>query len=45
MLFLYLDIRTMLAGDEGSMNYLDLAVNVVLGFGALYFIAQDRKVA
>ncbi len=45
MLFLYMDIRTMLAGDEGSMNYLDLAVNVVLGFGALYFIVQDRKTA
>ena len=45
LLFLYMDIRTMIAGDEGSMNYLDLAVNVVFGFGALYFIAQDRKTA
>ncbi len=33
----------MLAGDEGGMNYVDLVVNVVLGFGALYFISQDRK--
>lgn len=45
LLFLYMDIRTMLAGEEGSMNYVDLAVNVVFGFGALYFIAQDRKTA
>jgi len=44
-LFLYMDIRTMLTGDEGSMNYLDLAINVVFGFGALYFLAQDRKAA
>ncbi|MHC4854736.1 MAG: hypothetical protein ACYTF5_22285 [Planctomycetota bacterium] len=43
LLFLYMDIRTMLAGDEGGMNYVDLVVNVVLGFGALYFISQDRK--
>lgn len=43
LLFLYMDIRTMMAGDEGSMNFVDLAVNLVLGFGALYFIMQDRK--
>lgn len=43
LLFLYMDIRTMIAGDEGAMNYLDLAANVVLGFGAVYFIIQDRK--
>ena len=43
LLFLYMDVRTMLAGDEGAMNYVDLVVNVVLGFGALYFISQDRK--
>lgn len=45
LLFFYMDIRTMLAGDEGMMNYIDLAVNVVLGFGAVYFIQQDRKAA
>jgi hypothetical protein len=45
LLFLYMDIRTLMAGEEGSMNYLDLAVNVVFGFGALYFIMQDRKTA
>lgn len=45
LLFFYMDIRTMLAGDEGVMNYIDLAVNVVLGFGAVYFIQQDRKAA
>jgi uncharacterized protein YjeT (DUF2065 family) len=43
LLFLYMDIRTMFAGDEGAMNYLDLVVNVVIGFGAVYFIMQDRK--
>lgn len=45
LLSLYMDIRTMLAGDEGMMNYLDLAVNILLGFGALYFILQERKPA
>jgi hypothetical protein len=45
LLFLYMDIRTMIAGDEGAMNYFDLAVNIVFGFGALYFILQDRKTA
>ena len=43
LLFLYMDIRTMVAGDEGMMNYLDLAVNVVLGFGALYFLTRGSK--
>ncbi len=45
LLFLYMNVRTMLAGGEGAMNYLDLAVNAVIGFGALYFITQDRKAA
>ena len=35
LLFLYMDVRTMMAGEEGNMNYLDLAVHIVIGLGAL----------
>jgi hypothetical protein len=37
--------RRPLAGEEGTINYRDLAVNIVFGFGAVYFIAQGRKSA
>lgn len=43
LLFLYMNIKTMVVGDEGMMNYLDLAVNVVIGFGAVYFLMRDSK--
>lgn len=45
LLFLYMNVRTMMGGEEGSMNYVDLAVNAIFGFGALYFIMQDGKTA
>ena len=45
LMFLYMNARTMMSGGESSMNYVDLALNVVIGFGALYFITQDRKAA
>lgn len=45
LLFLYLNVRTMMAGGEGNMNYVDLAVNAVIGLGALYFIVRDREAA
>ena len=43
LLYLFLNIMGLSAGASGTMNYIDLIVNVILGFGAVYFILQDRK--
>jgi hypothetical protein len=42
LLCFYLDIRTVM-GDPGTMDYVDMVINGLFGFGALYFIVQDRK--
>jgi hypothetical protein len=42
LLCFYLDIRTVM-GDPGTMDYVDLVINGLFGFGALFFIVQDRK--
>lgn len=42
LLWLYLDIRT-LGPSPGAMHWFDIAINGLLGLGALYFIMQDRK--
>jgi hypothetical protein len=42
LLCFYLDIRTVM-GDPGTMDYVDLVVNGLFGFGALFFIVYDWK--
>lgn len=42
LLCFYLDIGTVMGGP-GTMDYVDLVINGLFGFGALYFIVQDRK--
>ena len=42
LLCFYLDIKT-LTGEPGTMDYVDTVINGLFGFGALYFIMQDRK--
>jgi hypothetical protein len=44
LLCFYLDIRTIM-GDPGTMDYVDMVINGLFGFGALYFIVQDRKIS
>jgi hypothetical protein len=42
ILYLILNIMGMTAAAAGSMNYADLIVNIILGFGAVYFILKER---
>jgi len=42
LLCFMMDIKTLM-GDPGTMDYVDTVVNGLFGFGALYFIVQDRK--
>jgi hypothetical protein len=42
LLWLYLNIRGM-GATPTTMAWVDMAVNALLGLGALYFIVQDRK--
>jgi hypothetical protein len=42
-LFIFLNGKTMMAGSPEAINYVDIVFNAVLGFGAIYFIMQDRK--
>ena len=43
LIYLIMNIMSVMAGAEGTMGIIDLVVNVVLGLGAVYFIMQDRK--
>ena len=45
ILFLYMNAKAATAGVETSINYVDILLNAVFGFGAVYFILQDRKEA
>ena len=42
LLCFYLDVKILL-DEPGMMDYFDSVVNALLGFGALYYILQDRK--
>lgn len=42
LLYLYLNIRT-LGASPSLIQWIDLVLNALFGFGALYFIMQDRK--
>ena len=42
LLCFIMDIKT-LVGEPGAMDYVDTVINGLFGFGALYFIVQDRK--
>ncbi len=42
LLCFYLDVK-ILMDEPGMMDYFDSLVNALLGFGALYYILQERK--
>ena len=42
LLCFYLDVKILLE-EPGMMDYFDSGVNALFGFGALYYIIQDRK--
>jgi hypothetical protein len=42
LLCFYLDVKTIL-GEPGTMDWVDMIVNGLFGFGAVYFILLDRK--
>ena len=44
LLCFLMDIKTLM-GDPGTMDYVDTVINGLFGFGALYFIVQDRRTA
>lgn len=41
LLSAYLDVRALL-NSPGTMDYVDTALNALIGFSALYFFIQDR---
>jgi hypothetical protein len=43
LLYLLLNIMGLSSGGTGTMTYIDMVVQVILGLGAIYFILQDRK--
>jgi hypothetical protein len=42
LLSVYMGVKTLL-GEPGTMDYVDTALNALLGFAALYFFMQERK--
>jgi hypothetical protein len=42
LLCFYLDVKTVM-GEPGTMDWVDMVVNGLFGFGAVYFLAQDMR--